>query len=84
MSTSEFLEFVTEKCDLLVSARPTAINLANIIEQLKDYMRDLHNEFGDEVFQFEKDGCRNEEVEAMERRSRVLKIRQKCVICNNF
>ena len=77
MSTAEFLEFVTEKCDMLVSARPTAINLANIIGDLKAYLRVLFDEFGEEVLKLEDDGNRNEESEAAERKDRVHKIRHR-------
>ncbi|KAI1703723.1 initiation factor 2 subunit family domain-containing protein [Ditylenchus destructor] len=77
MSTAEFLEFVTEKCDMLVSARPTAINLANIIGELKQLLRVLFDEFGAEVLKIEDDGNRNEESEAAERKDRVLTIRSK-------
>lgn len=65
---------------MLVSARPTAINLANIIGELKQLLRVLFDEFGAEVLKIEDDGIRNEESEAAERKDRVLTIRSKFVI----
>jgi methylthioribose-1-phosphate isomerase len=40
-TTEQFISEVCEKCDYLVSARPTAVNLSNVAHQLKAFVRDL-------------------------------------------
>ena len=36
-----FIKNMSEKCDYIVSARPTAINLSNVVAQLKIFLAGL-------------------------------------------
>uniref|UniRef100_A0A915E4L0 S-methyl-5-thioribose-1-phosphate isomerase n=1 Tax=Ditylenchus dipsaci TaxID=166011 RepID=A0A915E4L0_9BILA len=74
LSVAEFLEFVKEKCDLLVSARPTAVNLANIVGEFKQFLAQMLDEYGTAT------GLNNnsaEEEVSDERKQRVQTVRQK-------